>query len=78
MERVCPCAVFCWEITTPCKGYPRLGERDKEGARSGERGRGGAGRGEDEAVGARLSMGTTSKAISCEYHSRKRLSPLYS
>jgi len=46
MERVCPCAVFCWEITTPCKGYPRLGERDKEGTRSGERSRGGAGRGE--------------------------------
>jgi len=73
MERVCPCAVFCWEITTPCKEGTGRGERDKEGTGSGERGRG-----EDEAAGARLSMGTTSKAISCEYHSRKRLSPLYS
>jgi len=73
MERVCPCAVFCWEITTPCKEGAGRGERDKEGTGSGERGRG-----EDEAAGARLSAGTTSKAISCQCHSRKRLSPLYS
>jgi len=50
MERVCPCAVFCWEITTPCKEGTGRGERDKEGTGSGERGRG-----EDEVAGARLS-----------------------